>query len=165
MSWSGSKIFAAYLTDVLNNTTAIDIVTDATIYVALYNDSITPSNVVTSANSAYGSGVWTAGSSPNLVDSTSGAAGWPYVGRPLVTKTLSDYSVATVKWDADDTVSADSHTTITNAYGCYLYDDTITTPVDMQGIAYIYFGGTGQSVSEGTFTIVWNSAGIMTIAT
>jgi hypothetical protein len=164
MSWSGSKIFAAYMTDILNNTTAIDLGTDALIEVALYNDSITPSNVVTSANSAYGAGVWTAGSSPNVQDSTSGNAGWPYLGRPLVTKTLSDYSVATVKFDADDTVSADTHTTLAAVYGCLIYDKTISTPVDLQGICYIYFGGT-NSVTEGTFTVVWNAAGIFTIAT
>lgn len=164
MSWSASKIFAAFISDKLNQTTLMDLGTDALIEVALYNDSITPSNTVTSANTAYAAGVWTAGSSPNVQDSTSGNAGWPYVGRPLVTKTLTDGTTATFKFDADDTVSADSHTSLASVYGALIYDESISSPVDQQGVCYIYFGGT-NSVTEGTFTVVWNAAGIFTIAT
>jgi hypothetical protein len=44
-------------------------------------------------------------------------------------------------------------------FGCLVYDDTLTTPVADQGICYNYFGGT-QSVTGGTFTIVWHPNGI-----
>ena len=45
------------------------------------------------------------------------------------------------------------------AFGCLVYDDTLATPVVDQGVSYHYFGGS-QSVTAGTFTIVWNTSGI-----
>jgi hypothetical protein len=47
-------------------------------------------------------------------------------------------------------------------FGCLVYDDTLTTPVADQGLSYHYFGGT-QSVTSGTFTIVWNASGILSL--
>ena len=38
----------------------------------------------------------------------------------------------------------------------------ITTPVADQGICYNYFGG-ANSVTLGTFTIVWNASGIFAL--
>jgi hypothetical protein len=159
VSWTNSKIFSAYITDVMNNTTAMDLMSDASLSVALYNDSIVPSQTATSANSAYGSGVWTAGSSPNVQD----ASGWPFAGRDLASRTITDNTATTFSFDAADTVSANDTTTLASVYGCLLYDNTITTPVADQGIAYFYFSG-AQSVTSGRFTIVWNGAGIITIA-
>jgi hypothetical protein len=158
MSWSASKMFAAALVDMLVDTAAsYDLNADA-FKVALYNDTITPSQIVTSANSCYGAGVWTSGSSPNVQD----ASGWPYAGRSLVTVTTTDYSAATFKFDAEDTVSANDTTTLASVYGCLVYDDTMTSPAD-QGLSYHYFGG-AQSVTSGRFTVVWNSSGIVSIA-
>jgi hypothetical protein len=37
-----------------------------------------------------------------------------------------------------------------------VYDSTIASPVASQGICFNYFGAT-QSVTNGTFTIDWNS--------
>ena len=51
--------------------------------------------------------------------------------------------------------------TLANAYGILVYDFTITSP-QSQGLCFNYFGGT-QSVTLGTFTIVWNGSGIATI--
>ena len=48
-------------------------------------------------------------------------------------------------------------------YGCHIYNDTETTPVADMGICYIYFGGS-NSVTNGTFTIVWSGSGIFEIA-
>ena len=163
---TSSKIFSAFIHDSVAKTGNASL-SSATAKVALYNDTITPNQLVTSANSSYGAGVWTASSSPNLVDTGTGApAGWPYVGRPLAwgsaTK-LTTYADATLKYDADDTVSASATTTITNAYGCLVYDDAATTTVD-QAFAYISFGGSPQTVSLGTFTIVWAGTGILSIA-
>ena len=53
-------------------------------------------------------------------------------------------------------------TTLTNAYGCLVYSDTRTTPVADQGICFNYFGG-ANSVTSGTFTIVWNASGILAL--
>ena len=158
MSWSASKVFVAAIVDMLGNTSAYDMNTDA-FKAALYNDTITPSQVVTSANSCYGAGVWTSGSSPNVQD----ASGWPYAGRSLVTVTLTDYSAATVKWTAADTVSANDATTLSSVYGTLVYNDTMTSPAD-QGISYHYFSG-AQSVTSGRFTIAWHPTnGIVNIA-
>lgn len=154
MAWASSKIFSTYITDVLNNTTAMDLNTDAVLGVSLFDNTITPSQTVTSANSAYAAGVWASG---GVSDSPS----WPAAGRPLVSVT-STFSTNVYTFDAADTVSADATTDLTNAYGCLVYDDTITTPVADQGICYNYFGG-ANSVTNGTFTVVWNASGIFAL--
>lgn len=151
MAWSASKIFSAFVTDVLNNTTAMDLNTDASLSVALFDNSITPSQTVTSANTAYGAGVWASGG-------VSDASGWPATGRDLAS-VASGFSSNVYTFDAADTVSANSTTTLTNAYGCLVYDNTITTPVADQGICFNYFGG-AQSIVAGTFTVVWSASGI-----
>src|SRR6266705_2663872 len=125
MAWSNSKIFTTYLTDILNNTTAMDLNTDATIGVSLFDNTITPSQTVTSANSAYAAGVWASGG-------VSDASGWPAAGRPLASIT-STFSTNVYTFDAADTVSANSSTTLVNAYGCLVYENTLTTPVADQG--------------------------------
>jgi hypothetical protein len=154
MAWTNSKIFSAYITDIINNTTAMDLNTDAAIKVALFDNTVTPSQTVASASSAYATGVWAAGG-------VSDATGWPAVGRDLVSVT-STFTTNVYTFDAADTVSANSTTTLTNAYGCLVYDDTITTPVADQGISFNYFGG-ANSVTSGTFTVVWNASGIFAL--
>jgi hypothetical protein len=154
MAWSASKIFSAYITDIINNTTAMDLNTDAALKVALFDNTITPSQTVASASTAYGAGVWASG---GVSDSPS----WPAVGRDLASVT-SAFSTNVYTFDAADTVSADATTDLTNVYGCLVYDDTITTPVADQGICYNYFGG-ANSVTNGTFTVVWNASGIFAL--
>lgn len=154
MAWSASKIFTSMITDCLNNTApTFDLNTD-TITVGLFDNSITPDQTVTSANTAKGAGVWASGS-------VSDASGWPAAGRDLASVT-STFSSNVYTFDAADTTSANSSTTLSSTYGCLVYENTITTPVADQGICYNYFGG-AQSVTSGTFTIVWNASGILTI--
>jgi hypothetical protein len=152
MAWSNSKIFLAYLEDSLENTAALDANSD-TFKVALYNNSITPDQTVATANTVYGSGVWTAGSSPNIEDTT----GWPFVGRNLVS-VASSFTSNVYTFDAQDTVSANATTTLVNAYGCLVYDDTVGD----QGVCFNYFGG-ANSVTAGTFTIAWHTSGIFAL--
>lgn len=151
MAWSASKIFTSMITDAMNNTAAIDLNTD-TPKVALFDNSITPDQTVTSANSAYGAGVWASGG-------VSDASGWPAAGRPLASIT-STFSSNIYTFDAADTASANSTTTLASVFGALVYEDTLTTPVADQGLCFNYFGGT-NSVTSGTFTVVWNSSGIM----
>jgi hypothetical protein len=159
-----SKIFSAYLHDVLTNLTAMDLDTDALIEVALFNDNITPSQTVTAANSAYGAGVWTGGATPNIVDTgTGGPAGWPYLGLPLASKAVSAATAATFTFGAANLASTSGTTTLTDARGCLAYDKTISTPVDLQGIAYLSFNGS-NTCTLGTFTIVWASGLLFSIA-
>jgi hypothetical protein len=160
VAWSASKIFTAYVHDIVTNTTAIDLDTDALLEVALFNNSATPDQVVTAANSAYGVGVWAAN---GVTDTgTSAPAGWPALGRPLASVTVSAATVNPITFDAADTVSANAVTTLTNVFGCLVYDHSIVTPVADQGICFNYFGG-AQTVTLGTFTVVWNASGIMAL--
>lgn len=153
MAWTNSKIFTTYLTDILNNTTAMDLNSDALLEVALFDNTITPDQTVTSANSAYAAGVWNAGG-------VSGT-GWPALGRPLASVT-STFASNVYTFDAADTVSSNSTSTITNATGVLIYDHSIASPVADQGICFNYLGGP-NSVTAGTFTIVWNASGIFTL--
>lgn len=154
MAWSGSALFQAFFEDAMENTAALDIDTD-TIKSALFDNTGTPSKTVTSANTAYGAGVYATG---GVFD----ASGWPAVGRNI-TVTTSAASAGTYTYDASDLSSANSTTSLTNATGTLIYDDTLTTPVADQGICYLYFGGSNTVVS-GTFTIVWNASGLFTLA-
>lgn len=70
--------------------------------------------------------------------------------------TLSGKAVtqgATTKWDADDVSWTDA---IFSAYHAVLYSGT-----DL--IASIDFGGE-QAIADGTFTLVWDAAGIITLS-
>jgi hypothetical protein len=149
MAWSNSKIFMAYIENALENTTAFDADSD-THKAALFDNSITPSQTVASASTGYGAGVWASGG-------VSDASGWPAVGRDLTV--TSGFSSNVYTFDSTDTTSANNNTTISGAYGCLVYDDTVASDL---GLCYNYFGGT-NSVTAGTFTIVWNASGIFAL--
>jgi hypothetical protein len=155
MAWSASKIFSAFVTDLMNNTTAMDLNTDASIKVALYDNDITPDQTVASASTAYNTGQWVI-----TGNEVSDAAEWPAGGVALASIT-SAFTTNVYKFDAADTASGPS-ATLAAVFGCLVYDDTIATPVADQGICYNYFGGT-NSVTDGTFTILWNAAGIFSL--
>jgi hypothetical protein len=157
MAWSNSKVFRQYVADLAENTTAIDWTTDASIKAALFDTDVTPDNDVTAANSAFGSGQWV--SAGNEVFD---GAEWPTGGVNIAGRSI-DVSVADfVKLDGNDTSSGTSATLLA-VFGCLVYADTIATPVVDQGICYNYFGGT-NSVTDGTFTIVWHANGIIRYA-
>lgn len=151
-SWSASKIFSAFITDALNGTAAFDLNSD-TLEAALFDNSITPSQTVAAASGAYGAGVWASG---GVVDTgTSAPAGWPALGRPLASVT-STFASNVYSLDAADTVSANVVTTLTNVFGILVYDHTLAAPVADQAISFHYLGG-AQTVTLGTFTVVWNA--------
>lgn len=151
MAWSNSKIFSSFITDALNNTAALDLNADAP-KAALFDNSITPSQTVASASSAYGAGVWASGEQTN--------GGWSAGGLALAS-IASGFSANVYTFDAADLANG-SAATLSGAYGCLVYDDTLTTPVADQGICYNYFGG-AASVTSGTLTIVWNASGIFAL--
>lgn len=152
MAWADSRAFGATIEDMLENTSAIDANAD-TYKAALYDNTVTPDRNATSANTAYNAGTWASG---HVQDAT----GWPNVGRDLLSVT-SSFASGVYTFDAADTVSANSTTTISGTFGCQVYDDTIATPVADQGWSFHYFGGS-QSVTSGTFTIQWHANGIVT---
>jgi hypothetical protein len=151
MAWTNSKVFAAVLEDGLARTAALDLNSD-TFKAALYDSTVTPSNTVTSANTAYGAGVWASGEKSN--------GGWSAGGLALTSVTWGRAGGATVTWDAADLANATA-ATLTDVQGCLIYDDTLTTPVADQGVCFNYFGG-AAAVTSGTLTIVWNASGIAT---
>lgn len=151
MAWSNSKVFRQAVADALGNTAAIDLDSD-TITVALYNNSITPDQNVSAANSAYNAGQWA-----NTNEVTS-AGQWAAGGVNLASKTLDVATSAVVMFDAADTASG-ATATLASVFGCLVYENTLTTPVADQGFCFNYFGGS-NSVTSGTFTVVWSANGI-----
>jgi len=150
MAWSGSKVFVRAVSDMLDNIAVIDLGSDVP-KVALYNNTITPDSTVPSASTAYNVGQWA------TAQEVFQAGQWAQGGVALSGTTLG-ISASTVTYDANDTPSG-SAATLSNATGALVYDDTLTTPVADQGLSYNYFGGP-NSVTNGSFTVVWNAAGI-----
>jgi hypothetical protein len=153
MAWSASKIFVTFMEDVLENTAAYDLgITPDSFKAALYDNDITPDNTVSTANRAFNAGQW-ASAGNEVFDGAEWATGGVVLANPTSTTAAAVY-----KFDADDTVSTGSSATLAAVFGCLVYDDTVGD----SGVCYNYFGGT-NSVTDGTFTIVWNSAGIFTL--
>ena len=103
------------------------------------------------------------GLSANEVDD---GTDWDTAGEPLASVTSARSGAAgshVYTFDAADTAQGGTTCTLASVYGALVYDDTITTPVADQGVCYNYFGGV-QSVTAGTFTIVWNASGIFTLS-
>lgn len=151
MAWSNSKVFRQFLADAVLNVAAFDLDSD-TFKVALFNNSITPDNDVTAANSAYNVGQWA------TANEVSESGQWAVGGVALTSPTINVGTADVVFWDAADTASG-SAADLASVYGCLVYDDTLTTPVADQGICYNYFGGS-NSVVNGTFTVQWSASGI-----
>jgi hypothetical protein len=151
MAWSASKIFLAFIEDCLENTSANDLDTD-THKAALYDNDITPDQTVATANTIYNAGQWTAAGN-EVSDGTE----WDAAGEPL-TGVSSSFTSNVYTFDATNTPSGGSSATLANVYGCLVYDDSTAD----HGICYNYFGGT-NSVTDGTFTIIWHASGIFAL--
>jgi hypothetical protein len=82
------------------------------------------------------------------------ASGYTQGGNTLANAAVTE--AATTKWDADDTEWTSATFT---AFHAVIYDSTATDDL----IASIDFGG-GKSVAAGTFTIQFDSSGIITLA-
>lgn len=130
-----------------------------TVNVALFNNTVSPNATAAVASTGYNTGTWTTGN--EVTDATNWVAG----GRALASKTYSVLTAgsqttsAEVNFDAAD-LSGAGNVTITSAFGCLVYDNTITAgTVAKQGMCFNYFGGS-QSVTAGTFTIVWDATGV-----
>jgi hypothetical protein len=110
-----------------------------TINVSLYNNS----HAFTAADTDY-----------TTTNELTTAGGYTQGGQALAGKAVTE--AATTKWDATDI--AWSSATFT-AYHAVIWDSTAGNDL----ICSIDFGG-AKSVSAGTFTIVWDAAGIITLA-
>lgn len=147
---NNSKVFTSFVTDSFNRTNAFDMNSD-TLNIAQYGNSGTPDQTVTSANAAYNAGQWVTG---NEVTAT----GWPAGGLALASVT-SVFSGSTYTLDAADRQGGATDTI--TAYGCLIFDNTLTTPVAKQAMAFLSYSG-AQSVVGGIFNVVFNASGIIT---
>jgi hypothetical protein len=153
-AWAASNWFQQLLQDVFGQTTAINLLTH-TANCALYNNTTTPDRTVSAANSAYNAGQWV------VANEVSQSGQWAAGGVAIPSFVESLPSAGTWKIAGSNPASG-SAATLANVYGCLVYDATIATPVAKQGLCFNYFGGV-QSVTGGTFTVVWNASGIATI--
>ena len=154
MAWSpgGSKVFQRYLVNMIGNVVEHD--WDAnTIKIALYNDNITPDNdVATDVLTGYNG----SGSEWVTANEVISSGEWDAGGVALASKTIDEATADVVFIDAADTASA-AGATLTNAYGGLVYNDSLT---NKPGMCYLYFGG-ANSVTNGTFTVVYHANGII----
>lgn len=164
MAWSASAMFQAWPHMVLGNfgSNSYGNLEQDTIKVALYDNDITPDKDAAITSTGFNTGQWA--TSGNEVTDTDGSSDWSTGGIALSSKALTDQGSGVTMFDAADT-SHSNTVTLTNAYGAFVYDDTTTAGtggVADQGITYHYFGG-AQSVTTGTFTIVWHANGLFRI--
>ena len=153
---TNSKIMRSFLLDALANTSAWALGSGGdTPKVMLCNNANTPDQNDTIAHNAYNGtgGQWLA-ATHEVTDSTNWVAG----GRVLVSGGLQTATAGVAWYDANDTAGGGNVTV--SAYGCMVYDDTITTPVADPGMTYHAFSVQPSAVTAGTFTIVWDTNGI-----
>jgi hypothetical protein len=164
MAWSGSAMFQAWPQMLLERSVTAaqgyDGIETDVIKVALYDNDITPDKDAAVASTGYNTGQWVI--TGNEVTDSDGSPDWGAGGVALAGKAVTDEGSGVTMFDATDT-SHSNTVTLTNAFGCLVYDDDITAgTVADQGISYHYFGG-AQSVTTGTFTIVWHANGLFRI--
>lgn len=122
---------------------------------ALFGNSVTPDGDAALTSTGYNTGTWTTGN--EITDATNWVAG----GRALASKTLTNPSTGVFMFDAAD-LAGGGNVTLTNVYGIMHYDDTLTAGtggIAKQGICFNYLGGP-QSVTAGTFTVIYNASGV-----
>jgi len=158
MTWSDSRIFREFVTDAVANAVAYDLSGTGvdTFKVALYNNSITPDRDSALTGYNEGSSQWVTAN--EVIDSTGGGTDWPAAGVSLASPAISNVAGGIVMWDGTDTASG-ATADISTAHGCLVYDDTLA---GKPGICFNYFGG-ANSVTNGTFTVVWHANGLFRI--
>jgi len=130
-----------------------------TVNAALFNNTTTPDKTAAVGSTGYNTGVWITAN--EVIDTLN--TNWVAGGRALASKAFSiDTGSSSVCFQAAATAGA-GNATITNAYGCLVYDNTITAgTVAKQAMCYNSFGGAAQGVTNGTFTILWATVGALT---
>ncbi len=133
-----------------------------TINGALFNNSVSPDASAAVGSTGFNTGTWTTGN--EVTDATN----WVSGGRALASKTFSvlvagsQTTASAISFDAADLAGA-GNVTLTNAFGLFVYDNTITAgTVAKQGLCFNYFGG-AQSVTAGTFTVIFDATGVFKI--
>jgi hypothetical protein len=157
---TNSKIFRQYLADAVGPTSSFvsNLAAGGTWKAALYGNTGTPDNQVAATLGKYNAGQWVTAN--ELTSSTQ----WPAGGVALTFAGVTRFASATnlITLDADDTPGGGT-VTLASVWGDLVYDDSLTTPVADQALAFHSFGA-AQSVSAGTFTIVWSASGVVQIS-
>lgn len=157
MAFTTSKVFRAFIANKLDNTITWDLDGADLFMFALYGNSGTPDENATAANSAYNAGAWvTANEKTSSTD-------WPAKGKQIQNPDITTPSNGVTMWDDDGSnLASGSAATLLDVYGGLTFNDSATSPVADQGICFNYLGGT-NSVSNGTFNVLFNANGIMRI--
>ena len=121
-----------------------------TINCALMLGTNTPNKNDTLANNTYNAGQWV-----SATYEVYQAGQWAQGGIALGTKTHT-FGSGTSQLGAASVVGG-SASTLLNTYGCLVYNGSATAKY---AYCWNYFGGT-QSVTAGTFTVVWSGNGIL----
>lgn len=156
MAWTTSRAFREWVVGPMMQAsgtgyTGLD---SDSVKVALFDNTVTPDQDAVVTATGYNSGTWT------TAREVTGGTNWAAGGRALSGKTFSSPVTGTVMFDAND-LSAGGTLTLTGAYGCFVYDDSISGgTVQDQGVCFLYFGGS-QSVTSGNFTVVWSANGLL----
>lgn len=163
MAWTDSRMFRAFVQynmlkdDGVTLGTYGTLETD-TLKAALFDSTPTPDRNAAITATGYNTGQWV------VADEVADGTNWDAGGEPVAGGAFS-VGTGTVKFDATDTSQGGAATTLSDVHGCLVYDDSTTTGtggVADQGVSFHYFGG-AQSVTSGTFTIVWNANGLFQI--
>jgi hypothetical protein len=145
----GSHVFRAWvaLTMLSGSATGYTGLDSDSVKVALFTNTGTPDRNAAVGSTGYNTGQWVTGNEIT-------GAGWAAAGLVLASPVVDQATANTFYFDGADRATT-ANSTLTNVYGCFNYDDTITagTVVD-QGVSFHYFGG-AQSVTAGSFTVQW----------
>lgn len=160
MAWTVSGIFREWVVSPMYQSagtgyTGLD---SDTVKAALFNNTGTPDKdaVVGLTGYAAATSAWV------VANEVTDATNWVAGGRALASKTFTTPAAGVAMFDAAD-LAGGGNVTLANVYGTLVYDDTITAgTVADQGTSFHYFGG-AQSVTAGTFTIVWHVNGLQRI--
>lgn len=159
MAWSGSGIFREFVAGPMfqasgTGWTGLD---SDTINLANYGTTPTPDKDAAVALTGYNAATSQWVTANQVTD-----ANWPAAGLALASKTVTTPSTGVIMFDAADRAGS-GNVTLSGVFGGLVYDDTITAgTVADQGVCYLYYGGS-QSVTAGTFTVVFAANGVMRI--
>jgi len=169
MAWTKSGLYITTLVDIMKQTaltgetrgTGIWLVTTGKL--ALHSNSLTDGTAP--INFSATSAAW---ANTNEVSGTGWAAGGITFstlasGSTSASPTLAEGTTGSVRYDHTNDTSVAS-TTLTNARGCILYADAITSPAnDTDAMLVAVTFGADYSTVAGTFGIQWAATGIFEI--
>jgi hypothetical protein len=151
MGWSTSNISAAAVDQLCQgtfyNTNAGTSWTADAQKAALYGTTPTPNKNDTLANNTYLAGQWVTGNESTGTNYTAGGTALGTLTHTFGSGT-TQLVAATTSW---------STVTLSAVFGCLVYDSTLTAKY---AYCWNYFGGS-QSVTAGTFSVIWSGSGIL----